>query len=66
MNHNNQILNHLQRVNYAVIIIDTVKFGPGRDAWQQSLGELTPEQRVTLIEKIERFEAKLLLPAFTH
>src|SRR5262245_36320145 len=53
-----RILEHAARVSYAAIYIDGTKLGPGLDNWQQSLQDLTPEQRATLEEKIERFEAR--------
>ena len=55
-----QILQHLERTNWAAVSIDGVKLGPGADLWQQVLDELTPEQLALLIEKIERFESRML------
>ncbi len=53
-----EILTHLERMGWSTIYIDGTKLGPGRDTWLQSLQQLTPEQRATLEEKIDRFEAR--------
>ena len=55
----NEILTHIEHMGWAAVSIDSTKLGPGRDNWQQSLDELTPEQRALLEEKIARCEAKL-------
>ena len=55
----NLILTHLERMGWATIYAGSTKLGPSRSNWHQALEELTTEQRTLLVEKIERFEAKL-------
>jgi hypothetical protein len=56
---NRQILTWGKTINYPCIFIPGGAIPPGRAEWRKQLGQLTPAQRIALLAKIARQQARL-------
>ncbi len=56
---NRQILAWAKTVNFPCIFVPSGEIRPGKANWRKQLGKLSPDQRIALLAKISRQQARM-------